>query len=112
MSALPPAYDDLEPFVPVWAHPTENERSRRRWAAAPEDFQQFYDAMLPRIEAILTDLDRHDLNDLPESARPLYYLALAFAEVAPHIELYGGSAEVPNSFLASRVIAGHGDRED
>lgn len=108
MDALPHKYRDLEPFVPIWAHATENARSQQRWASSPADFQAFYGAMLPRIEEALTDLDRYPPDAIPDEAKPLYRLVLAFAEVAPHVEMYGGSAEVPHSFPASRVRAKHG----
>ena len=35
-------------------------------------------------------------------------LASAYAEAAPHHELYGGSAEVPHSFDARRFVPEHG----
>lgn len=110
--ALPAEFADLEPFVATWALATEDERSRRRWASRPEDFEVFYRAMLPRLDAVLTYLDRYPLSAIPDEVRPLYYLAIAFGEAAPHVELYGGSAEVPHSFEAHRVAAAHGAKRD
>lgn len=112
MVALPAKYAELEKFVPIWALPTENARSERRWTSSPQEFQSFYDALLPRLDEILADLDRYPVDKVPEEAKALYYLVLAFAEAAPHVEMYGGSAEVPNSFDARRVVARHGNVPD
>lgn len=109
MTTLPAAFADLEPHAPTWALPTENLRSARRWRSTPAEFKLFYDAMLPRIDAVLTHLDQFSLGALPDAEQRLLHLALAFSEVAPHIELYKGSPEVPNSFEASRFAATHGD---
>ncbi len=109
MAALPPAFADLEPFVADWALGTEDQRSARRWACGPDDFQAFYDAMRPRMDEVLAHLDQYALDDMPADARDLFRLGLAFAEMAHHVELYGGATKVPNSFDHSRFIATHGD---
>ncbi len=109
---LPPQFATLESFVPVWAQPTEDARSQRRWTASAAEFQAFYDAMLPHIEAILALLDRHPFGAVPADLRPLYHLALAFAESAPHVELYKGASQVPYSFDPSRFVATHGAQAD
>jgi hypothetical protein len=112
MAALPAQFAALEPFVAAWAHATEGARSKRRWAASPAEHQAFYDAMLPRLDELLDYFARFEAGAVPEDARALYHLALAFAEAAPHVELYRGAAEVPNSFAASRFIADHADVEE
>ena len=109
MAALPSPFAALEAFVADWALPTEDQRSRRRWACGPDDFQAFYDAMLPRLDEVLAHLDQYALDDIPADARRLFRLGLAFAEMAAHIELYGGATKVPNSFDQSRFIATHGN---
>ena len=53
MAALPSPFAALEPFVADWALPTEDQRSRRRWACGPDDFQAFYDAMRPCMDEVL-----------------------------------------------------------
>ncbi len=109
MTALPSLFADLESFVADWALPTEDQRSRRRWACGPDDFRAFYDAMRPRLAEVLAHLDQYPLDDMPDDARRLFRLGLAFAEMAAHVELYGGATKVPNSFDQSRFIAAHGD---
>jgi hypothetical protein len=108
MSKLPPQFADLERFVALWAFASENERSAKRWVSSPKDYKDFYEATLPEMPAILKHLDSFPLDALPAPQKALYYLALAFAEAAPHPEMYKGASEVPNSFLASRFTADFG----
>ncbi len=109
MSKLSSKFSDLESFVDAWALPTENSRSVKRWASGPSDFQPFYEAMMPRLDEIFTYLDQFELGQMPDDAHTLYLLSLAFAEASPHVEMYKGNAEVPNSFDAERFVATHGD---
>lgn len=108
--SLPPEYADLTPFL-EWALPTADQRYNHRRNASRADLKAFYDAMIPRIEAILSLTDEYPLGQLPETLRPLYYLALSLAEVAPHIELYGGATGVPYAFEETRMIAVHGNQD-
>lgn len=112
MTTLPAAFRELEIFVPLWAFATENERSEKRWRSSPGDFEAFYNAMLPRIEDVMKYLDKYPVDNIPQEAMPLYHLAIAFAEAAPHVEMYKSQAEVPNSFDARRFVAAHGAQVD
>lgn len=105
--ALPAPFADLAPFAARWARPTEIERGKIRMAASAADFEQFYQAVMPRLEVILDLLAKYKLDAMPPDVRRLFDLACAFAEAAPHHELYGGSAEVPHSFDAKRVVPTH-----
>ena len=109
MALLPEQFSRLEPFVEHWAFPTELQRSQQRWSAGPDDYRRFYDAMLPLLDQVLDYLDRFKPGEVPEPALPLYRLALAFAEAAPHNELYDCSNKIPNSFAAHRFVAAHGE---
>jgi len=112
MARLPRQFQALEPFASDWALATELQRSRRRWTATPAEFRAFHDAMLSHLDEVLDYLDHHSSGTMPAAAQNLYHLALAFAEAAPHVELYDGANEVPNSFPASRFIAAHGEAPD
>ncbi len=112
MAALPSQFSSLEVFVPGWAHATELARSEKRWKASRDEYQSFYDVMLPLLDEVLEYLDQFELNKVPADTLPLYHLALAFSEAAPHVELYQCSNHVPNSFDASRFVAAHGDEAD
>ncbi|MEK7943678.1 hypothetical protein WKR98_02940 [Pigmentiphaga sp. YJ18] len=107
---LPKEFEMLEPLVAEWALPTQNQRQVRRKAATRGELQYFYDNMLPRMPAILRHVDTYPLGELPEDAARLFSLALSMAEVAPHIELYGGSPGVPYAFEESRFVAEHGEQ--
>ncbi|AXK67854.1 MULTISPECIES: hypothetical protein [Burkholderia] len=106
---LPKEFDMLEPLVAAWALPTQNERQQRRIGSSRGELRYFYDNMLPRLPSILTYLDRYPIGELPADAARLLALALSLAEVAPHIELYGGDPKVPYSFDEARFVAEHGD---
>jgi hypothetical protein len=107
--SLPAQFADLAPFLAEWALPTEAERSQRRWRSSKTEFEAFYAAMMPRLPDILAYLGGIPVVDTPADAVPLLYLTLAFAETAPHVELYRGSAQVPHSFDPRRFVASHGD---
>ncbi len=112
MSLLPDKFTQLELHVNTWSYPSELERSQQRWRASVPEFQSFYDAMLPVLDDVMDYLDQYEVDAIPEEALALYHLALAFAEAAPHNELYECANEVPNSFAASRFIAAHGAQID
>lgn len=107
--ALPTAFSDLAPFAQKWGRATENERSKIRWTASAADFASLYGAVMPRLPDILQVLAGCQLGAMGEAEINLFNLAAAFAEAAPHHELYGGSADVPFSFAAERFQPGHGD---
>ena len=60
------------------------------------------------ITMILAEVDKYPLGGLPEALQPLYNIALSLAEVAPHLELYGGAVGVPYAFEETRFVAVHG----
>ena len=109
---LPGRFGQLEYLVGQWALPTEKLRSARRWSASAEEFQKFYDAMVPLINEILAYLDQFSLDEMPEDALALFHLSLSLAESAPHVEFYKGAAKVPHSFDARRMLATRGDAPD
>src|SRR5712691_12142500 len=92
---LPDQFQDLEPFVETWALATETDRNRKRLSSTMEEIQTFYNALVPRMEAILEYLNQfplakmpEDVQTLPEETRRLFYLALSLAEVTTAVELY------------------------
>ncbi|QIL80778.1 hypothetical protein G7047_13335 [Diaphorobacter sp. HDW4A] len=105
---LPEEFKTLEPLVAVWALPTQNERQQRRIASTRPALKSFYDTMLQQLPAILKKLDEFPLDQLPQKESRLMTLALSLAEVAPHIELYGGDPKVPYAFDEARFVAEHG----
>ncbi|PWR19515.1 hypothetical protein [Zavarzinia aquatilis] len=104
---LPKAFETLTPFL-AWAQPTQDGRQQMRINASTGELRAFYDAALPLLPRILTYVDQFPLGQLPEEARPVYWMALSLAEVAPHVELYKGDPRVPFSFDEARFVAEHG----
>ena len=106
---LPQGFEDLAPCARTWARPTESARNEIRWSAGPAEFAAFYEAMMPRLAEILDYLGGVPLDGMDEAQTNLFCLSVAFAEAAPHHELYGGSPDVPFSFSARRFVPGHGN---
>jgi hypothetical protein len=84
---LPDAFRDLEAFR-EWSLATESERETRRLASTIEELRAFYDAITPRIEAIVAYLSQFALDEMPGEARSLLYLALSWTEIASAVEIY------------------------
>jgi hypothetical protein len=103
---LPDHFQDLEPFVSAWALATGAERQAKRLSSTMEDIQGFYDAMLPRMGAIIEYLNQFPLDTMPEDARALLYLTLSLAEVAPAVELFKQPGVV-EGFDPARLIPVH-----
>ena len=69
-----------------------------------------YDALLPRLDAMLEHLNAYRLDAMPADAQRRFFLTLSFAEIAPFVECYRGEPCVPDSFDESRFRALHADR--
>lgn len=84
---LPAPFSDLAPFVDDWALPTEKKRFERLHTVSLAELRRFYDAMLPRMDAVLDHLDQFDADQLPDAERTLFELAMTFSETAHPIDL-------------------------
>lgn len=103
MSALlPEGFADLEPFVAGWAHADVVDRMAKRQSSRIEDIKAFYDALLPRGEAVLAYLRDFALGTLPPETERLLQLMLMLAEVAPAVEWYDDPM-VYDGFPVSRL---------
>lgn len=100
---LPAAFRDLEPFAAAWALPKESQRHAQRLASSMDELRAFYDAVVPRLEAILTYLNDFALDHLSREAENLLNLTLSLAEITPAVELFGQS-EVPDAFDSRRFV--------
>lgn len=99
---LPDGFGDLEPFVAKWAVATEVERNRIRRGSSMRDIRMFYDALLPRLDAVIIYLKQFPLDNMPEAARRLLRIALSGMEIAPAVELYR-QPDVVHAFDAERL---------
>ncbi len=91
---LPPAFADLEPFA-GWSLATEAERVDKRIHASPAEIRAFYDAMAPRMPAVLAWLDALPLSALPADAERLLWLTWSMAEAAMATEKFDARGTVP-----------------
>ena len=85
----PAEFKDLQRFAP-WALPTENGRMRKRLASNMTELADYYNALLPRMEALAAHLSQWQLDKLPADQKPLLYLGLMFMEAAVCVELFKG----------------------
>lgn len=99
---LPEGFADLERFVPDWVHPDAVARMTKRQGSPIAALRDFYDAMLPRGEAVLAHLRDHQLGALAGPEANLLRLMLMLAEVAPAVEWYG-DPRVYDGFPIERV---------
>jgi hypothetical protein len=103
-AVLPAPFVGLEPFA-HWALATEWERFMARESSSREELQMFYDAMMPRMAAIVASLNRCPLDGMPEDAMRLLRMALSVVEVSIATELYRQPNAI-NGFDRARLQVG------
>ena len=77
---LPEAFQDLEAHL-EWALATEHERRAKRAASSMAQIKTFYDAILPRMDKVLTHLSAFPVDHPPPATLRLFLLATALAEI-------------------------------
>ena len=102
---LPEPFADLEPFI-GWSLTTEKERQRKRMSSAMEEIQVFYDAIFPRMDAIIAYLDQFPLHSMPADAQRLLQLTFSLAEIASAVELFKQPG-VADGYDAARFVPTH-----
>lgn len=100
---LPAGFEDLERFADAWARASERERNAQRLSSSMAEIQELYDALLPRMEAIINHLNQFPLDNMPGDAKRLFHLTLALAEIAPAVEFYK-QPEVVDGFPPDRFV--------
>lgn len=100
--SLPKPFQDLDSFVATWALATQAQRKNQRFSRPIEELRIFHDTLLGRMDEIIAYLNQFPLDELPEDAQRLFYLALSFMEVAPAVEIFG-QPNVPEAFEAARL---------
>jgi len=96
---LPPAFSDLEGLLD-WALPSETLRRQKREASTMEEIGQFYNAMVPRVPAILEHFREAEKecggpDNISDETKLLFTLMLALAEASLSIEIHR-SPSVPD----------------
>lgn len=101
---LPKQFAALERFVVAgWALPAEADRWAKRVSSRMEDIHDLYDSMLPLMDDIMCYLNQYSLAAIPEPDRDLFYLALAFMDISPAVEIYGTPDLPDNAFEITRM---------
>ena len=106
MAALPAGFEDLARFVPGWALPAEYDRHEKRLALSIEEVRAFYDALFPRMEAVMAHLQRlpaDALESLGEDERNLFYLAMGFMEMSHPVDLGWKGVDIEDSYPIRRI---------
>jgi hypothetical protein len=91
---LPAAFKELECFS-TWSLPTTAERKKKRFASTSGEMKEFYAAIAPRTDEILTYLNQYPLNEIPADTKSLFHLVLAAAEMGIYVEWFEGEAVSP-----------------
>ena len=102
---LPELFRDLEPFA-GWALASETERNRKRLASTMAEIRAFYDAILPRMEAVIGYLNQFPLEAMPADAQRLLHLTFSLAEVSTAVELFKQPGVV-DGYDARRFVPVH-----
>lgn len=103
---LPAGFEDLQPQIGEWALPTEQARYSKRLGASMDEIRGFYDAIFPRMDAILEHLQAFPADDiaaLPAETRRLYRLALSYFEASHPVELKWRGPDLDDAFPAQRI---------
>lgn len=100
---LPTDFAELEPYTVRWCLPDSPSRMRAMAAAEMTDLTDFYDAMLPRLDAITEHLNQFPLDGMPPREQALLDLAVTFAEVAHPVDLQWQVTEPGELFAADRI---------
>lgn len=101
--ALPAEFAELESFTARWCLPDSPARMRAMAEASMADLTSLYDAILPRLDAIVGYLNQFPLDDMPPREQALFDLALTFAEVAHPVDLRWQATEPGELFAADRI---------
>jgi hypothetical protein len=95
---LPAGFEDLERFVPEWTLATEQERFVKLHAVPHAELAAFYEAVLPRLPAMMDYLKHHRLSAMPPDAKRLYDLALTMVETSHPMDLKWGDTDFPGAY--------------
>lgn len=112
MKTLPKEFAELQPLAEKWAGATEDERAAARRSSTPAELKSFYDAVFSRLPEILKRVDKYPLGKVEGQDLPLFHMALALTEVAPHVEFYKCDPNVPHAFKETRMFGVHAATAD
>jgi hypothetical protein len=85
---LPKDFAGLEKFFETWCLATQTERHNKCVTSQMQELEEFYQAMLPRMDSIAEYLNQFPLQNLEADAQNLLNLSLSFIEVSLAVELF------------------------
>ena len=85
MAKFPPDFSDLEQFGD-WSIHIEADRIKEVTSRSDDALQALYEAMLPRMGAIVTHLNSFPLHEMPDRERNLLDLSKMMIEAAAIVE--------------------------
>lgn len=87
--SLPEGFAALEPFVARWSVAGSGNRALLRTNSEAAEREAFFNAASPLLDAMLTHLDKQDLNALSSEDTRLMNLTLTLAHIALAVEIQG-----------------------
>ncbi|MGE3745300.1 MAG: hypothetical protein AB7G25_06265 [Sphingomonadaceae bacterium] len=89
---MPEPFQDLGGFLD-WALPTETLRRQKRESSTMEEIREFYDAVLPKVQAIMdhfraAETESGGPDKVDDDSKTLFTLMLAFACASLSVELH------------------------
>lgn len=92
LKSLPCAFRELEPYLD-WALPTETLRRQKRESSTMEEIREFYDAVLPKVPAIMDHFRTAEQvsggsDNVDDGTKALFTLMLAFGCASLSVELH------------------------
>jgi hypothetical protein len=105
MVALPEKFADLSHWGPEWSKSWDRDRHVQRVGSDLETVRGFYEAVFPRMEAIIAYLNTkpNDPAKLDEPDRNLFYLALTCMEMSHPIDMKWKSTDIDDTFPWQRM---------
>jgi hypothetical protein len=98
---LPAEFRDLE-YYSEWALEHRKDRFKKRLNTSMAQITAFYNAMVPRIDAIVKYLNQKPLKDLNVAEKSLLSMALSLIEVSRCIERW--NAPDSGAFGADKLV--------
>jgi hypothetical protein len=99
---LPEPFADLAAFAD-WILPVERDRHKKRVTSDLATARRFYDAVFPRMEAMIRYLNARAWHDMSAADRNLFILACAFMEATHPIELGWKTTDIEDTFPHERL---------
>ena len=89
--SLEAQFADLQPWLATWAVDNEADRLATRAAADFAEVKALYEALAPRMDAIIEYLNATPMSAFHAAQRSLFHLAQSYFEAALSVELLHAS---------------------